>query len=328
MRAHEAAQREAKLAAVARATGCTPDGLIASPRSLGYRARVRMKVGPDGRLGYHQPRSHTLVRVPECVIARPEINAALAALPPMPTALEGVELRSDGARVLWVGQPPRRGSPELAAQVEALGLDGVPGLSGAVLGGRVLFGEARTSLRVAGVDHQVSASVFSQVNLEVNALLVEAVRAEVLALAPSGVLDLYAGYGNLSLPLAKEGLALTLIEADSAAIADARRTAGRAGLKIDARVADAGAFRAGDAFFDVAILDPPRAGAPGLVEQLLVTRPKGLVYVACNPVALARDLRPALRAGYTLSRLTVLDMFPQTPHTETLAVLRRPGVGP
>ena len=315
-------------AAVARAVGRNPDGVIRSPRELGYRARVHMSVNADGRLAYHQPRSHQLVTVPECVIARPEINAVIAALPPMPTDLEGVELRSDGARVLWLGHPPRRSSPDLAAAVEALNLPSVAGLQGAVLGGRVLFGESRTTLRVGGVEHQVSPTVFTQVNLELNALLVEAVRAEVMALAPGAVLDLYAGYGNLSLPLALAGVKLTLIEADSAAIADARRTAARAGLTVDARVGDAGAFRAGDAFFDVAVLDPPRGGAPSLVEQLLVTRPKGIVYVSCNPVALARDIRPALRAGYTISRLTVLDMFPQTAHTETLAVLHRPGVRP
>lgn len=328
MRSDEPTQEQKKLAAVARSVGRAPDGLVSSPRALGYRARVRMKVGSDGRLGYHQPRSHQLVAVPECAIARPEINAVLAAMPALPPDLDAVELRSDGSRVLWVGHPPRRTTPELAAQVGALGLEAVPGLSGAVLGGRVLFGEPRVRVQAGGVEHQVSPTVFTQVNLEVNALVVEAVRDEVLKLGPGAVLDLYAGYGNLSLPLAAAGMKLTLIEADSAAVADARRTAGRLGLTVDARVGDAGRFKAGDAFFDVVVLDPPREGAPDLMRQLIVTRPKAIVYVSCNPTAMARDLKAALSAGYAWGRLTVFDMFPQTSHTETLAVLYRPGVRP
>lgn len=321
-------QAARKLEVVSRAVGRAPDGFVASPRALGYRARVRMKVGPDGRLGYHQPRSHALVTVPMCAIARPEINAVLAAMPPLPPELEAVELRSDGERVLWLGTPPRRAAPGLGERVAAAGLEGVAGLQGAVLGGRLLFGEPRTRLEVAGVKHEVSATAFSQVNLEVNALLVEAVRREVARIQPSAVLDLYAGYGNLSLPLAAGGVKLTLIEENGAALADARRTAARLGCAVDARQGDAGRFRAGDAFFDVALLDPPREGAPGVLEQILVTRPAAVIYVSCNVSALARDLRPLLRAGYRWARLEVYDMFPQTAHVEALAVLHRPGVCP
>jgi 23S rRNA (uracil1939-C5)-methyltransferase len=70
-------------------------------------------------------------------------------------------------------------------------------------------------------------------------------------------------------------------------------------------------------------VDPPREGAPGLLGQLAVTRPKRLAYVSCHPPSLSRDLRPALAAGYRLSHLAVFDMFPQTFHVETLAVLTR-----
>ena len=87
-------------------------------------------------------------------------------------------------------------------------------------------------------------------------------------------------------------------------------------------------FRGDTETYDVVILDPPREGAPDLMRQLVVTRPKAIVYVSCNPTAMARDLKAALSAGYQWSRLTVFDMFPQTQHTETLAVLYRPGMRP
>ena len=113
------------------------------------------------------------------------------------------------------------------------------------------------------------------------------------------------------------------IEQGRSSVEDARRTARRHGLEVTIRCGDAGRFEAGDAFFDVAVLDPPRSGAPGLLPQLLLTRPRGIVYVACSPEALARDLAPALQAGYRLERLEIFDMFPQTEHVEVLSVLSR-----
>ena len=88
-------------------------------------------------------------------------------------------------------------------------------------------------------------------------------------------------------------------------------------------VQDAGRWSPGHRFFDVAVLDPPRAGAPGLLPKLLVTRPRALLYLSCDPTTLARDLRPALASGYVLDRVQPYDMFPGTEHVETLALLVR-----
>ena len=323
MRLLEADQLSARVAAVRRATGRAPDRVVPSPRPLGYRARVSLRVGPDGRLGYHRPRSHELVLVPRCAIARPEIDTVMQALPPFPAGVTEVELRTDGARTVLVARRERRSDPDLERRVLDLGLHEITGLSAAQLGGRALFGEPWISLSAGGVEHRVGPGVFYQVNLEVNALLVEAVLEAVGGCAPSAVLDLYSGYGNLGLPLAARGIPVTLWESEEAALATARRTCLRLGLNAAAKAGDAARFRAGDAFFEVAIVDPPREGAPGLLAQLVVTRPKRVAYVSCHPPSLARDLRPALEAGYRLSHLAVFDMFPQTFHVETLAVLTR-----
>lgn len=324
----EGEQLARKVRSVARAAGREPDRVVPSPRALGYRARVRLRVGPEGELGYHRPRSHILVHVRACAIARPEIAAVLAHLPPMPAGIESVELRTDGARTALVATRERRAVAGLEEAFLGLGLAELPGLDGAALGGRTLFGDARLRLAAGGVEHRPGPGVFFQVNLEVNALLVEAVREQVLARAPSSVLDLYGGYGNLSFPLAAAGLPVALWESDAAAVADARRTAERLVLRLEARQADASRFRAGDAFFDAAVVDPPREGAPGVLAALVTTRPKVIAYVSCHPPSLARDLRPATQAGYRLAHLAVFDMFPQTFHVETLAVLTRRDVTP
>ncbi len=321
-------QRAAQVLTVTRATGRAPDRVVASPRSLGYRARVKLQPGRDGALGYHRPGSHDPVPLRACAIARPEINRVLERLPPMPRGVASVELRSDGERVVMVLTQERRAQPELAAEIGALGLEGVEGLSGLVLGGRTLWGDARLRLVAGGVEHRVGPGVFFQVNLEVNALLVDAVVEQVMACEPRSALDLYAGYGNLGLAVAARGVSVELREVDGAAVAEAKRTAERRALPARCLVSDAARFRAGDAFFEVAIVDPPREGSPGLLGALAVTRPKRIVYVSCHPPALSRDLRPALQAGYRLTHLACFEMFPQTRHTEALAVLTRSDLAP
>jgi len=289
--------------------------VVPSPRLLAYRARVTFRVHADGRLGYHRPRSHDWEEIPACALARPELSAVRARLPHLP-GLERVELRTDGDRVVLVGTGPAR----MRGLLRRLK---VTGLSGAALGRRTVSGETNLCQTVGGITHTLSPSTFFQVNPEVNAALVDAVGAHVRALQPAGLLDLYGGAGNLSFPLASAGVPLVLIERSRDAIADARLTAERHGLTVDLRAADADRFRAGDAFFDVALLDPPRRGAPGVLEQLLTTRPRAVLYVSCSPHALRRDLRPARSAGYRVTSLELFDMFPQTGHMELLCVLRR-----
>lgn len=309
-----------KVARVTRGLGRPPDLVVPSPRSLGYRARITLAVHAEGHLGYHRHHSHDFVGVTACAIARPEIDAVLGHLPPLP-GLDSVELRSDGTAVVLAA----RGRGPRAREVLAdLDLDGI-GLAGVALGGRPLAGRTTLDLRVGGIHHRPGPDSFVQVNLEVNEALVGEVVAASDARHPEAVLDLFAGGGNLGLALAARGVPVTLVESAPSSVRDARDTARRHGLTAEVHCQDAWRWRAGDAVFDLAVLDPPRAGAAGVIEQVLFTRPRAMILVSCNPDSLARELRPAFTAGYALSRLVVLDMFPQTNHTEALCVLDRAG---
>ena len=307
------------------AMGQAPDRVVPSPVELGYRSRVSLSGDAAGRLGYHKPRSHELVAVDACAIAVPEINAVLGRLPPLP-GVTRAELRSDGQRVvLAVDTRDERGkpSPKVAALKASLSVLPIAelGLAGVAVDGHGVAGEVLLRFDVGGLEHRLSPDTFYQVNLAVNAALVEAVGEA--AGEAEALLDLYAGAGNLSLPLLAKGRRATLIESSHAAVGDARRTLKAHGLPGEVKTGDAGRYRAGDAVFDVALLDPPRAGAGTLVNELLVTRPRRIVYVSCNPVALARDLKPARKAGYDIVHLALFDMFPQTKHMESLCVLAR-----
>ena len=314
-------QHAEKMALVERAAGRPVDTFVPSPRGLGYRARIDLSVGPTGRLGYNRPRSHDHNAIDACAIARPEVNEALAKLNaaiPDARGLDRLELRSNGVDVVLHARLADRGVRPEAARALLLAAP-MP----VALNGKNLKGDAKLRLTVAGVEHQLSPETFYQVNLEVNEALVDALRALILPLKPAGVLDLYGGAGNLSMPIAAAGVPVTLIEREGAAIRDAQATVKRLGLPLKPVSGDAGRFKAGDQFFEVAVIDPPRAGAPGLLDQLIVTRPKAIAVVSCNPSALGRDIGPALKAGYVVDRLIAFDMFPHTDHVEALCWLTR-----
>lgn len=298
----------------------TTPPIVPSPRATGYRARLKLRL-QDGTVGYHARQSHDLVAVDMCAIGRPELAPALARVRAFVAAnghegLSEVELRSDGTRVVFAFTSDASVPRELR--------DALPDLGDVALDGKRLGGDPSLDLTVAGLALRASPRAFYQVNLEINATLVERVVQAVQAVAPERVLDLYAGNGNFSLPLAAAtGAPVLAVEMEGQAIEDLRFSAERAGLDVQTLVMAVERFDPSREPFDVVVLDPPRAGAPGVVPRLIQSRPRRIVYVACHPASVARDLQPALKAGYTLTEVTALDLFPDTHHVETLVVLDR-----
>jgi 23S rRNA (uracil1939-C5)-methyltransferase len=263
------------------------------------------------------PRSHESVPVVRCAIARAEINEVLPSIGPVPRFVERVALRSNGDQVMLHAQTKDKHRNKGRAWLEGLTHLGIP----LAINGRGIHEDPITILKVAGITHRLSPSTFYQVNLEINEELVADVVAAVEAVSPTAVLDLFSGAGNLSLPLATRGHPVTMIEAHPTATKDARRTAAQHGLDVDIRASKAEDFQAGDVFFDVAIMDPPRKGAGAVIEQVLMTRPKAVVMVSCNPRALASDLRRAKALGYSMDAVHLYEMFPHSQHIEAMGVL-------
>lgn len=290
--------------------------VVPSPRPTGHRARIKLAI-EEGRVGYRQEGSHALVPIDVCAIARPEVAAGIArvrgALPSDTGGLASVEIRSDGSRVAlsFLSDGPVR--EELRAALAGLG--------DVALDGRAIAGDPRLRIPVLGQRLRASPLSFYQVNLEANELLVRMV-ADAVA-GSERVLDLYAGIGNLAIPVAAAGAPVTAVELEGQATADLEANARELGLPVQVTTGRVEKFDPRRVAFDAVILDPPRAGAPGVVESLLANRPKRIVYVACNPVTGARDVRPALAAGYDLAALRCFDLFPDTHHVETVAVLQR-----
>lgn len=291
--------------------------LIASPNTLGFRSRIELTPGPNGRLSYRAPRSHTAIPVDACAVARPEINSVLNNLTTVPAFIERVAFRSDGRNVVLHFKTKDKHKRKAFRWLQDLGDIGAT----LALNGRGLNGDGGTRLTVAGIEHRLSPDTFYQVNLDINERLVADVVSEVEKAQPTAVLDLFSGAGNLSMPLAARGHRVTMMEAHPTATKDGRKTASRLNIEVDIQTRKAEAFQAGDVFFDVAILDPPRKGAGSVIEQVLTTRPKSVVMVSCNPKALSSDLKRARAFGYSMKSIRLYEMFPHSNHIEAMGVL-------
>ncbi|HUU33174.1 MAG TPA: 23S rRNA (uracil(1939)-C(5))-methyltransferase RlmD [Vicinamibacterales bacterium] len=190
-------------------------------------------------------------------------------------------------------------------------------------------GHAHVRERRVGLTFLVSPTAFFQTNPTAAAELVDIVMAHVPDQARR-VLDLYSGSGLFTLPLAATGYQVTAVEENTQAVADASRNLEvnrldpRAVRLVGGRVEDALPTVARQAF-DVVVLDPPRQGCSPAVLAAVFGQlaPARVIYVSCNPESLAAELPAILEAGYAVSVVQPVDMFPHTPHVEAVVVLDR-----
>lgn len=171
---------------------------------------------------------------------------------------------------------------------------------------------------------------FVQVNRDINRAMV-ARAVDLLDADPRDrVLDLFCGLGNFSLPLARRAGQVTGVEGEAAMVARARENAALNDIgNADFHAADLSANGADHAPwarepFDAVLLDPPRAGAAGVMGLLGRLHARRIVYVSCNPATLARDADTLVHThGYHLEAAGVMDMFPHTTHVESMALFVR-----
>ena len=291
--------------------------LITDHVQEGHRARIDLSF-EGGRVGYRRSRSHALVEIGTCTIARPEIQEALqetrrwiAAHENEAQAITGVSLRSDGLRVARVFRGPKRLSSSLREALSAL--------PDTAFEGQALSGNPTLELQVEGLSLLAGPSAFFQVHLDLNERLVQYVLELLRGYSP--ILDLYAGIGNFSLPLAAQGARVTAIEAEGQALKNLRSSRRRHNLEVEALAARVEKVDMTQHAFEAVLLDPPRAGAKGILPRLARQRPRRIVYVSCHPPSLARDLGEL--SGYRLASVRCFDLFPQTHHIETVVALDR-----
>jgi len=177
---------------------------------------------------------------------------------------------------------------------------------------------------LAGDHYVVSAPSFFQVNTAAAIRLRSLVADMVGADGSTRVADLYAGVGTFTLPLARSGGATVAVEASRWALSDLKRNLDRAGLSAEIVPGDAAHALPTLGHLDTVLMDPPRSGLSDATMRALAENRAGrLVYVSCDPATLARDVARLRDAGYTPVRFVPVDLFPQTYHLETVALLER-----
>jgi tRNA/tmRNA/rRNA uracil-C5-methylase (TrmA/RlmC/RlmD family) len=283
------------------------------PDALGWRTRVQFAVDGGGQPGLRRHRSHEVIPVDRCLIAHPDLPDVL-----------GRSWDSDSveAIVSSTGEKLLVTDATIADEVEAA-VDGVVAVDGTTRGGRNSLTE-----RVRDIDFRVSGSGFWQVHPAAAATLVDAVLSAAEAREGDVVVDLYAGVGLFTAFLAdvvgERGTVIS-VESDQRAARDARRNLhGSPQVRLVGETVER-ALREGSVGVraDVVVLDPPRTGAKKVVAAIAELAPRRIVYVACDPAALARDLASFAELGYGLESLRAFDLFPMTHHVECVASLVR-----
>jgi 23S rRNA (uracil1939-C5)-methyltransferase len=317
-----------------------------------YRNRTRMRVqhAPQFALGYFRHNSHQLLAVEECPISSPLINQAIAAVwglgrdAKVPQCVHGLQFfaNHDDAQLLVEGYI-RQDTEAKQCEAFAVALrDRLPAAAGVVVFASspvedeskqraplssshpepsVEFGSAWLEYHAVGHAYRVSGGSFFQTNR----FLIDDL-AYLVASGTDGrvALDLYAGAGLFTLPLAQRFKDVVAVEMSPHSFADLHHNAPANVKPIRSTTENFFRERAAKQAFDLVVVDPPRAGLGEKTAAALghMSVPR-VTYVSCDPATLSRDLRVLLESDFRVEQAHLVDLFPQTFHMETVLHLAR-----
>ncbi|MEO3990666.1 23S rRNA (uracil(1939)-C(5))-methyltransferase RlmD [Pseudocitrobacter cyperus] len=334
-----ALQQRSKQAALARLMKREVEEVI-SAQPWGYRRRARLSLNYQPKtqqlqMGFRQSGANDIVDVVQCPVLVPALGVLLVPLRECLNTLQSkrslghIELVSADNCSLMV---LRHTAPLSAQDKEKLerfshsfGLSLYLAPESEIL--ERVIGEAPW-YSSDGLRLTFSPRDFIQVNDGVNQKMVATALAWLDVQPDDRVLDLFCGMGNFTLPLAKRAASVIGVEGVPALVAKGQENAAFNQLQnvtffhenLEEDVTRQSWAKHG---FDKILLDPARAGAPGVMQHILKLSPARIVYVSCNPATLARDSEALLSAGYQIQRMAMLDMFPHTGHLESMVLFER-----
>lgn len=307
------------------------DGVATSPAHSRRRAVLSGRRTKKGALlGFHARASDVVIDLDECAVLRPAIVGALPLLREIVTlgASRAAEL------TLWVLDTPagldvavaggKPLDPRLFARLSDLAAQGdLARLSWREDGWQEIT-RRPPLMRFGGTDVVIPPAGFVQATAEGEAALLAVVRRAVAG--ADRVLDLFAGAGTFTLPMAQradvhavEGLAAPLWAMDQGW----RRGTGLRRVTHEVRDLTARPLFADELDYHAIVIDPPRTGAEAQAQHLAQGRAGVIAWVSCDPVSFARDARHLIHGGYHLDQLYIVDQFRWSHHVETAAIFRR-----
>ena len=334
--------------------------VIASPRQLCSRTTAKLAVGGTfrtPRIGIYRRHSHEVIDIGSCPLHHPLINTIVAAVKEgirrgkvhvySPETGSGllrylvIRVSEDGSQAMVVFVSAYRSYNELhhlarhlqtaVPQVVVIAQNENPSSGNVILGERFHFYTPQHSLtaRIGEINLAVSPRSFFQVNTGSAQIIYEKVAEWGMLTGKERVIDVYCGIGGIALYLAGRAEEITGIEAVEAAVSDAEKNARLNGTRNCRFVAgDAGELlaemREDNVTVDLVVINPPRKGCERrALDEIGKLKPARIIYVSCSPWTLARDLDILSRVGYRTREVQPVDMFPQTPHIENIALLTR-----
>ena len=335
--------------------------MVGAPDITGYRNKMVYPIGEDRDgntvCGFYAQRSHSIVPLRSCALGMGDdsviISAVLEYMKRYKVKPYNEEKHKGSVRRIFIrrGRYSGEAMVVISANAKTLPMEeelvtclrkadsGVTSVilninekrTNLVLGdsNRVLFGKPYITDTLCGNKYEISPHSFFQVNpVQTENLYNKAIEYAQISDTDT-VFDIYCGIGTISLAAAKNAKKVIGVEIVEEAIKNAKQNA------VANRVSNAD-FYAGSAEDivpklvgggekpDIVILDPPRKGSDNItLSTIISSNPKRIVYVSCNPATLARDIKILNKGGYTLDKVTGVDMFANSVHVETIALLSK-----
>jgi tRNA/tmRNA/rRNA uracil-C5-methylase (TrmA/RlmC/RlmD family) len=270
---------------------------------IGWRTRAIATTNRNGKLGFFKSRSHSIAPVDNCIICVDAMKFSEVATRPLKGDVR-VEISASNTGERTIALAPTRGEERA----------------------RITEGPAVLHENVDGRTLEVSQESFWQSHKDAPELLTKAVLDFAQLQSGEHVLDLYGGVGLFTAAIIDQVGAtghVDLIEGSKIATEDARRNFAQY-KNITVATGDVAKLLPRITSADVVVLDPPREGAgKDVISQLSVLNPRAIIYVACDPAALARDTAYLQDHSYSLAGLRAFDLFPMTHHIECVALYER-----
>jgi len=297
-----------------------------------YRRRITLHLDGQGNLGFYRPQSRSVVSISKCVISVTAISESIEALHKLAGKIKGnitsIVVETDSAGLVAILKSPY----ELTHQEQKLILDSSKEhlsnvslvVSGKEVGG---FGRRIHELPLSDGSTtmlRVPAGHFSQVNWGINRKLIKEALETVRSFSEPKIIDLFAGAGNFSIPMAQAGGYVTAIETDPALVELAKENTSKLNItnRLFFKNTSVENFLKEKHNADIVMADPPRSGLGNIIQKLPKTN--CLILIFCHTPSMVRDLKNLIERGWKVEKIVPFDMFAQTSYLETLVVLRKP----
>ena len=295
--------------------------MVPAPDPWNYRNYIQFHLGRGAELGYIHKDGEHLLPIQECHLPqRPisEIWPQIQLDPAIDVDRLGIRMDTfDDLMLILEGESPTPPSFSIDIPLSAVYTPTNANLT-------VLAGDDHLVYTINGRNFQVNARSFFQVNTAMAEKMINFLLENCKLQPDANVIELYSGVGLFSAFIAPRVNSLTAIEISGSACHD---------FVVNLDEFDNVSLYEAPAEdvvpqlnqkFDFLLMDPPRAGlAPQVHDAITQINPKQIVYISCDPATLARDVKKILKKGYKLVSITPFDVFPQTAHIETIAILSR-----